>query len=35
MLPPGVKEKWEDNLPWQQCMMIAYNQIRDYEGVTL
>ena len=34
ILPPGVKNKWEDNNVWAQSQMFAYNQIRDYEEAT-
>lgn len=29
--PPHVKERWEDNTPFMQAMLLAYSQVRDYE----
>ena len=29
--PSGVMPNWDDNLPWIQCQLIAYEQIREYE----
>jgi hypothetical protein len=26
-----VKEKWEDNDVWTQALILAYNQVRDYD----
>lgn len=31
MLPPGVLPDWEDNAPWVQAMLIAYDQVRTDE----
>jgi len=31
ILPPGIKNEFFDNLPWQQAQMMAYEQIRSIE----
>ena len=33
ILPPGVREKWEDTNVWSQAMLVAFNQIRNIEEV--
>ena len=30
-MPPGIRDNWEDNDGWNQAMIIAYSQIREYE----
>ena len=35
MLPPEVKEKYEDCDVWQQAKIIAYELIRDYEDAEM
>ena len=32
-MPPGIKPVWEENDVCQQSLLIAYNQIREYESV--
>lgn len=31
ILPPWIKTRWEDNVPYIQGHLIAYSQIRDHE----
>ncbi len=31
ILPEGVRKCWEDNTPWTQASLIAFEQIREYE----
>jgi hypothetical protein len=33
MLPPGVKQKFEDNSNWIVAKLLAYEQIRLIEDV--
>lgn len=31
VLPPGIKRDWDSNVPFTHAMMLAYNQVRQYE----
>lgn len=31
ILPPGVTHRYEDNDPWAEACLLAYEQIREYE----
>jgi len=31
ILPPGVKNSWDDNSSWIQANLIAFDQIRQIE----
>lgn len=31
LLPPDVKQSWNDNTIWTQALLISYSQIREYE----
>ena len=30
-MPPGIKEKWEDNNSWQQATLMGYEDVRARE----
>jgi hypothetical protein len=34
-MPTGIKPNWEDNNAWNQSLLIAYSQVRDYEASDL
>jgi hypothetical protein len=31
VIPSGVKKEWEENVPWIQALLMAYDQIRTIE----
>lgn len=31
LVPPGVKTKWDDNEPWNQALLLAYEEVRNIE----
>lgn len=31
IIPPGTYKDWDDNSPWQQAALIAFDQIRTVE----
>jgi len=33
--PPGIKENWDDNTPWDLAQLISYENIRGYEEIEL
>ena len=35
LLPPGIEKKWDDNVPYQQARMLAFEEILTYEEAQL
>lgn len=31
ILPSGIERRWDENVPWFQAMLMAYNEIREIE----
>lgn len=31
--PPGVSQNWDENLPWIQMLLLAYEGIRQHEDM--
>lgn len=30
--PPDVKDRWDDNDPWTQAQILAFNQVREHDA---
>lgn len=33
ILPPEIKSDWDENPPWNQASLLAYEQLRQHEEV--